>query len=250
LLGSVTHDLRTPLASIKAATTSLLNVGIAWSVEDRQELVEAIDTSTDRLNHLVGNLLDLSQLEAGVAAPKKDWHLIGDVIATALSQLDQAGQTQHHCVVVDAPETLPLVPMDHAQLERVLGNLLENALKYSPPGSTIRIVARSEGEPLELLVSVSDEGIGIPREELGAIFGKFYRGRQEHLPWANGRPAGGTGLGLAICSSIIQVHGGRIWAESRAGEGSSFFFTLPIPLAHPEGRLPEVSPPELALSNE
>ncbi|HEY7123466.1 MAG TPA: ATP-binding protein [Ktedonobacterales bacterium] len=245
LLGSVTHDLRTPLASIKAATSSLLEPGMSWRAEDCREFIEAIDASTNRLSHLVGNLLDLSRLEAGVATPVKDWHLISEVIATALSQLDRSGQTQGHRIHIEAPETLPLVPLDYAQIERVLINLLENALKYSPPESTIRIVARTRDEPAELYVSVSDQGIGIPADELGAIFGKFYRGRQINLPWANGRLIAGTGLGLAICDQIIQSHGGRIWAESQPGEGSTFGLTLPIPLTHPDGKLPEIVLPEL-----
>lgn len=248
LLGSVTHDLRTPLASIKAATSSLLEPGMSWRPEDCREFIEAIDESTNRLSHLVGNLLDLSRLEAGAATPVKDWHLMSEVIATALSQLDQAGQTQDHHIQIDVPETLPLVPLDHAQIERVLINLIENALKYSPPDSTIQIRASIRGEPTELVVSVSDQGIGIPADELERIFGKFYRGPQVHLPWANGRQAVGTGLGLAICASIIQAHGGRIWAESQPGTGATFFFTLPIPAIHPEGRLPEVGLAELASS--
>jgi two-component system sensor histidine kinase KdpD len=196
LLGSVTHDLRTPLASIKAATSSLLEPGMSWRAEDCQEFIESIDASVDRLSHLVSNLLDLSRLEAGAALPEKDWHLIGEVIATALGQLDQARQMQHHRISVDAPETLPLVALDHTQIERVLINLLENALKYAPPESLIHIQARNEGDVLR--VQVEDEGIGIAPEELEAIFEKFYRGHQEPLPWANGRVAAGTGLGLAI----------------------------------------------------
>ena len=242
LLGSVTHDLRTPLASIKAATSSLLQPGIEWSAEDRRELLTSIDASADRLNRLVSNLLDLSRLEAGAAMPVKDWYLIGDIVATVLDQLDLAGVTRQHHVVVDLPDDLPLVPMDYGQIEQVLSNLVENATKYSPAGSEIHIQARVL-PTAELEVRVSDHGIGIPPGELHAVFDKFYRVQHVHLPWS-GRPPVGTGLGLAISASIIQAHNGRIWAESQPGAGATFIFTLPIPGDRPRGALPEVRTPE------
>lgn len=242
LLGSVTHDLRTPLASIKAAASSLLQPEVTWSDESRRELLTAIDTGADRLNRLVSNLLDLSRLEAGVAAPVKDWYLIGDVIATVLDQLDLTGQTAVHHVLVDVPPDVPLVPMDYGQIEQVLTNLVENALKYSPAGSEIHIQARTLASA-ELEVRVTDAGIGIPANELDAIFDKFYRVQHVRLPWATERPPIGTGLGLAICRNIIQAHGGRIWAESRPGKGSTFIFTLPIPADGPHGGLPELEQP-------
>ncbi len=243
LLDSVTHDLRTPLASIKAATSSLLEPGMTWREEDRREFIDGIDASVERLNHLVGNLLDLSRLEAGAAVPQRDWYLIGDVIAPVLAQLEQAGQLHDRQVEVDLPETLPLVLLDHAQMERVVTNLLENALKYSPPGSVIQVRARVVGAPPELEVRVSDHGIGIPPQELTAVFHKFYRVQQEPLPWAPKRPVTGTGLGLAICANILRAHQGRIWAESRPGVGTTMAFTLPIPPDAPEGELPELDAP-------
>jgi two-component system sensor histidine kinase KdpD len=238
LLGSVTHDLRTPLASIKAAASSLLREDIAWTSPERHELLESIDTSADRLNRLVGALLDLSRLEAGVARPDLDWMLISDVIAAVLDRLDLAGLTRGYTVHVEEPDGLPLVLMDHAQIEQALTNLLENALKYSPAGSEIWVrVSTSE---TELIVSVSDQGIGIPRRELEAIFNKFYRVKQARLPWSRRRPPAGTGLGLAISAAIIQAHGGRIWAESEPGNGATLTFTLPLSRERPEGALPDV----------
>lgn len=239
LLGSVTHDLRTPLASIKAAATSLLQPGVEWSEADRRELLTAIDAEADRLNRLVGNLLDLSRLEAGVAVPVKDWYLIGDIIATVLDRLDLTGQSAHHRLVVDVPPDMPLVPMDYGQIEQVLTNLIENALKYSPAGSEIDVKARALPSS-ELEVRVVDHGIGIPTSELQVIFDKFYRVQHVRLPWATARPPVGTGLGLAICKNIVQAHGGHIWAESQPGAGSTFIFTLPIPEDRPHGRLPEI----------
>ena len=244
LLGSVTHDLRTPIASIKAAANTLLAPAVIWNDAERHELLESIEQSADRLNRLVGNLLDLSRLEAGVALPEKDWELIGDVIATVLDRLELSGQLKGRRVHVEVADGLPLVPLDHGQIEQVLTNLLENAAKYSPPDSEIRMQARLAGSPPELEVRVIDQGIGIPEQELQAIFNKFYRVQHVRLPWASSRPPVGTGLGLAICASIIHAHGGRIWAESRPGEGSTFVFTLPIPGDEPRGRLPDLTSPE------
>ncbi len=242
LLGSVTHDLRTPLASIKAATSSLLGNGMTWSEEDRRDLLESVDTSADRINRLVSNLLDLSRLEGGAATPEKDWYPIGDVLATVLDRLELTGQMRDHRIVVDIPADIPLVPLDYGQMEEVFTNLLENAIKYSPAGSVIRVQARVLPAPeaaSELEVRVTDLGIGIPEHELQAIFDKFYRVQHVRVPWAK-RPPIGTGLGLAICAGIIRTHGGRIWAESTIGKGSIFVFTLPIPESPLRGSLPEV----------
>ncbi len=241
LLGSVTHDLRTPLASIKAATTSLLEPGTSWTTwsdADRHELLESIDTSVDRLNRLVSNLLDLSRLEGGAATPEKDWYPIGDVLATVLDRLELTGQLLDHRVEVDIPADVPLVPLDYTQMEEVFTNLLENGIKYSPAGSVIRVQARVLPSA-ELEVRVTDQGIGIPANELQAIFDRFYRVQHVRLPWTN-RPPIGTGLGLAICAGIIHAHGGRIWAESTLGQGATFIFTLPIPEHRPQGSLPDV----------
>ena len=244
LLESVTHDLRTPLAAIKAATSSLLEPGMVWHEEQWGELIDAIDTSVDRLSHLVRNLLDLSRLEAGAAAPAWDWHFLGDLMAPVLEQLRLAGHLRNRQIMVDIPETLPLVPLDHGQIERVLTNLLENALKCSPPESAIYVQARVEGSAPELEVCVSDQGIGIPASECEAIFEKFYRVPREHYPtWANIHLSSGTGLGLAICRNIIRAHHGRIWAESHVGKGATLHFTLPIPPDPPEDALPELDEP-------
>jgi two-component system sensor histidine kinase KdpD len=242
-LGSVTHDLRTPLASIKAAVTSLLGADVHWNKSERREFLESIDESADRLNRLVGNLLDISRQEAGVATPEKDWYLIGDVIATVLDRLELAGQLDGREVRVDVADDIPLAPMDHTQIEQVLTNLLENALKYSPADRPVRVTARLIAEPeRELEVRVSDEGIGVPATELHAIFDKFYRVHDVHLPWASDRPPTGTGLGLAISDNIIRAHDGRIWAESIPGKGSTFIFRLPVPDETPQGVLPDIVP--------
>jgi two-component system sensor histidine kinase KdpD len=218
----------------------LLEPDVNWSEAEQRELLESITASASRLNRLVRNLLDLSRLEAGISVPQKDWHFIGEVVASVLDRLDLAGLGQDHHMQVQVPDTLPLVPMDHEQIEQVLTNLVENAIKYSPAGSDIRVQAEVKRTPAkgeELEVRVSDQGIGIPAAELEAIFDKFYRVQQVRLPWAKTRPPVGTGLGLAICTNIIHAHGGRIWVESQPGQGATFIFTLPIPAGRPEAEL-------------
>ncbi|MFI5272909.1 MAG: ATP-binding protein, partial [Ktedonobacterales bacterium] len=240
-LGSITHDLRTPLAAIKSAVGTLRDTHMRLDEADRVALLGAIDISAERLNRLVGNLLDLSRIEAGVAAPERDWYLIGDVIAAVLDRLELAGDLGQRPITVDVPATVALVPMDHAQIEQVLTNLIENALKYSPPASRLHIAVAVHDAERELEVTVRDEGVGIPPGEVRAIFEKFHRLRTVELPWLTGRPAAGTGLGLAICAGIIAAHGGRIWAESHPGEGATLRFTLPIPPNGPAGALPDLS---------
>jgi two-component system sensor histidine kinase KdpD len=240
LLGSVTHDLRTPLASIKAAASSLLQPGVDWSDTDRRELLESIDESADRLNRLVSNLLDLSRLEAGVARPQKEWYAFQDALAAVLDRLELSGQTRERTIVLELADDLPLVPMDHEQIEQVLTNLIENALKYSPKTAPIEVQARVVAHPHRLEVRVVDHGVGIPVSERRAIFDKFYRVQSVRLPWDPKHPPVGTGLGLAISASIIHAHGGKIWVESTPGNGATFTFTLPIPETPPTRELPAV----------
>jgi two-component system sensor histidine kinase KdpD len=225
LLGSVTHDLRTPIAVIQAASSSLEQADITWSEDERHELLETIDVSVDRLARMVDNLLALSRLEAAASPPIKTIYPINDVIATVLDQLEVARVAAGRPISVDIAEDPLEAPMDHAAIERVVQNLVENAIKYSPPGSPIAIRAWRANDAVE--VTVSDQGIGIPAAQLEAIFDKFYR-LQQPMPWTRVTPSQGTGLGLAICAGIIREHDGHIWAESREGHGATFHFTLPL----------------------
>lgn len=249
LLGSVTHDLRTPLAGIKAAATTLLDPLPFRSEATQHELLATINASADRLNRLVSNLLDLSRLEAGVAQPHQEWYVMDDVVAAALGELERAGYADEHRIVSALPPDLPLTLMDHEQIERVLLNLIENAIKYSPAQSVIRVEAWAT--ETELVTRVSDQGMGIAPGELTAIFDRFYRAQRpphaaQHVtqaPWTPSRMPGGVGLGLAICANIIRAHGGRIWAESQPGDGASFTFALPLSTERPQGVLPELDTP-------
>jgi two-component system, OmpR family, sensor histidine kinase KdpD len=226
LLGSVTHDLRTPIAAIQAAASSLEQPDVDWSAPERDLLLHTVTTSSDRLARLVDNLLALSRLEAGATPPQKAAYPINDVIATVLDQLECSGVIKEHVITLDITGDPLEAPMDHTQIERVVMNLVENAVKYSPPGSPIAI--KSWRADAELWVSVMDHGVGIPSAQLQAIFDRFYRLRPV-MPWARTMPQG-TGLGLAICAGIVREHGGRIWAESHEGQGATLTFTLPFVL--------------------
>jgi two-component system sensor histidine kinase KdpD len=217
LLSSVSHDLRTPLASIAGASSTLLETDRALDPATRRELAQSIYEETDRLNRLVANLLDMSRLEGGNLAIQKEWQTVEEIIGVVLHRL--AGPLSTRKVQTHVPPDLPLVAFDDLLIQQVLVNLLENALKYSPAGTPIDIAVAAG--PGEVTVSVADRGGGLkPGDEL-RVFEKFYR--------ANGQASGsGAGLGLAICRGIVELHGGRIWAENRAGGGAVFRFTLPI----------------------
>jgi two-component system, OmpR family, sensor histidine kinase KdpD len=224
LLSTISHDLRTPLVSIIGAVSSLLTYGRTYDESARQELLQTIQEEAERLNRFVGNLLDMMRLESGALEPKREWVEIGDVIGTALSRLTHA--LNQHQLVLEVDPNLPMLRLDFVLAEHVLVNLLENAAKYSPPQTTIRIKARREGR--SIVLEVADEGIGIPSSERERIFDKFYRVQR------GDRHGAGTGLGLSICRGIIEAHGGQISARSPAhGEGSVFTVTLPVEKAPP-----------------
>lgn len=217
LLNSISHDLRTPLASITGVLDSLRLEEAFLDRENRQELVETAYGEAERLNRLVGNLLDMTRLEAGTLRISQEPCDIQDVVGTALNSV--AARLENHPVNVSIPPDLPLVPLDYVLVAQVLVNLLDNAIKYSPDHAPIDICARLAKQYVE--IEVADRGPGIPEEDLERIFEKFYRVKRfENVV--------GTGLGLSICKGIVEVHGGKIWAENRPEGGGSFIFTLPV----------------------
>jgi two-component system sensor histidine kinase KdpD len=221
LLSAVSHDLRTPLASIKASATSLLLADASWTSVEGRELLETIDTEADRLNRLVGNLLDLSRIEAGVLRPVRDWYDIREVIDTARRQMRSL--LEDRLVTVEVPEGLPLVHIDFVLIVELITNLLENAAKHTPPQTPITVrVGRQE---LDLHIAVVDHGSGVPAEQRERIFDRFYRVRRH-----SDRDRG-TGLGLAICRGIAEAHGGTIGVEETPGGGATFIVTLPLAVA-------------------
>jgi two-component system sensor histidine kinase KdpD len=222
LLSSVSHDLRTPLASIKAAASSLLQEDIQWDEEARNSFLQAIEGEADRLNRLVGNLLDMSRIEGGAVKPEKEWYPIDELIHDVLGHMHLFLQGRE--IRVTIPDDLPPVELDYLQMDQVLTNLLENAVRYTPATSPIEVAAERVDD--QIMVSIGDYGPGIPVEDVERIFDKFYRvlnTRQE------GKSVMGSGLGLAVCRGLVEAHGGRIWAENREGEkGAIFHFTLPL----------------------
>jgi two-component system sensor histidine kinase KdpD len=227
LISAVSHDLRTPLASIIAAVTSLLEPEMEWDAATRREFLQGIYDEAERLNRLVGNLLDMSRIESGALRPAQDWYSIDEVITAVVGRLEP--QLAPFQVTVDVAPDLPLILLDFTEIDQVLTNLLENALRYTPPGTAIGIAAQRRGQAIE--VSVTDSGPGVPPAALPHLFDRFYR-VEGHL-----RPQG-LGLGLAISKGLIEAHGGRIMARNRPGGGLQIAFTLPIPAASATGTLP------------
>jgi len=227
LLSSVSHDLRTPLTTTMGSASSLLEDGTHFQRGTWQDLLQSILDEAERLNRLVSNLLDMTRLEAGTLAVKKDWLPLEEVVGTALARMEK--RLGDRPVAIRIPADLPLVQIDGVLIEQVLINLLDNGIKYTPVRSGIDISASvSDGA---VRVEVADRGPGFAPGEEGRIFDKFYRGQT-----ADSR---GVGLGLAICRAIVEAHSGRIWAENRPGGGALFRFTLPAKDVPPE--MPEIA---------
>lgn len=216
ILSALSHDLRTPLTSLVGQADTLA-LSKAPLPEAERESAVAIRDQAQAMGRMLGNLLDMARLQSGRIALRKEWQPLDDVLGAVLRLLG-AALAQHPVQIRLVPE-LPLVSFDAVLMERVLGNLLENAAKYSAPGSAIELAAQVRGDCLE--VTVSDRGPGFPPDRLAEVFDLFTRGVPESL-------TPGVGLGLAICKAIVEAHGGSIVAENRAGGGASVSFTLPL----------------------
>ncbi|HEX9462100.1 MAG TPA: sensor histidine kinase KdpD [Alphaproteobacteria bacterium] len=220
LLSSISHDLRTPLSSILGSVTSLLSDGARFSEAARRDLLVTIQEEAERLNRFVGNLLDMTRLESGALEVKRDWAELGDLVSTAVgaTRARLAGRE----VRIDLEPGLPLIRVDFVLFEQVLLNLLDNAAKYAPPGSTVKITARREDD--NVVIEVIDDGPGVPPPDLERIFDKFYRVR------GGERQVAGTGLGLSISRGIVDAHGGQITARSPVAMGHGAAFTIRLPV--------------------
>jgi two-component system sensor histidine kinase KdpD len=223
LLSAISHDLRTPLASIVGAASTLVDKDTQLSQADRQELGYTIYDEALRMSNLTNNILDMARLDAGKAQLNRQWYLLDEIIGGALARLKQKleGRTVH----TNLPEGLCLVRLDAVLIEQVLLNLLENACKYTPAGTSIDISAERSVHTLK--VTVADRGQGIPEGEEEKLFDKFYRLDREGSQ-------SGVGLGLSICKAIVVAHGGLIGANNRPGGGAEFYFVLPMDEALPE----------------
>jgi PAS domain S-box-containing protein len=218
-LAMISHELRTPLSSIKGFASTLLATDVVWDPVDQHDFIQTINAEADKLTELIDQLLDLSRIQAGTLRVNTQHRQIHEIIAAATPQLDFL--TRHHVLRVAASEDLPGVNADPQRIGQVLANLVGNAAKYSPPGTSIAILARQAGDCIE--VSVSDQGPGVAASERPHLFEVFNRGSDQRVERVKG-----AGLGLAICKGLIEAHGGRIWLADHAGHGAIFAFTLPI----------------------
>jgi len=229
LLDAVTHDLRTPLTSIKASITTLLDEvrdtepPVKLDAESRVEMMEVIDEESDRLSRFINGLIELARIEAGELQLRRSWGAVDEIISAALLRAQSI--TRNHRIELEVEKELPGVRVDERAVSEVMYTLVENAAKYSPKGSTIRISARRAGDEL-IEMGVEDEGPGIPADLRERVFDKFFRATRDgdirsHQPT-------GTGMGLAIAKGLVEAHAGNIWIESGAnGKGTRVLFTLP-----------------------
>ncbi len=215
ILHAISHDLRSPLTAITTAGSTL---AIGVSEAERTELIEVIETESARLAKLVDDLLDLSRIESGAVAPQADWCDLHDVVASAAAH---AGHD--HPIEFRLPSELPLVRADAAQLERVFSNLIENAIKFSPPGAPVRITGGASAG--RVAVRVADRGSGIPRRYRSQVFEPFFRGRG---PDSGSGAGDGAGLGLAICRGFVEANGGRIVLQTARETGTTFTVSFPV----------------------
>ncbi len=229
LLSSVSHDLRTPLASIAGAASTLDQSDGSLDPATRAELTRTIVNESERLNELIANLMFATRLEAGGVALNREWTTVEEIVGAGLARHREALAERHFRTSI-APG-LPLVRVDNAMLPQVVQNLIENALRYTPAGTPISVSAWATDT--NVVVKVADEGPGLAEDEASKVFQRFYRGRAARAS-GDGATRGGMGLGLTICEGIIKAHGGRIWAERNVPRGVAFQFALPIERPQPE----------------
>ncbi len=217
MFSSVTHDFRSPLASIKAGVTSLLDTAAVHDPAQERELLTTILEETDRLNRLVGNILDLARIRAGALTPTRHEAGLDEIAEVVVARLAPRLVDVH--VTLDIADDVPSVAVDEMQLDQVMTNLLENAARHSPVGGEVRVSIEPAGD--RVAVRVRDHGPGVPADDRERVFEAFYRGTS--IP-----DSPGTGLGLAIANAIVTAHGGRIWTEDTPGGGATFAFEIPI----------------------
>ncbi|MBE9506525.1 MAG: GAF domain-containing protein [Chloroflexi bacterium] len=219
LISTLAHEMRTPLTSIKGYSTALLMEEATFDPESQQEFLKTIDEECDVLQDLIHDLLESSIIDAGLLRLELQPVRLPRLVQSVTD--DTARHSKKHRFLIDFPKDFPIVDVDPHRIGQVLRNLMDNAAKYSPEGGLI--VVRGEVREDEVVVSVADQGVGIAPEDLNRLFEKFFR-----VEWGLGRHVVGSGLGLPIARTIVESHGGRIWAESQLGEGSTFHFTLPL----------------------
>jgi PAS domain S-box-containing protein len=216
-IGLVSHELRSPLTVIMGSVNTALSEGERLSREEMRQLLQDAAYETESLSHILGNLLELSRAQADRLHLTMEPVNVRIVVRNVVDRIRHQSST--HRFVVDLPKNIPIVQADELRLERILHNLLENAVKYSPEGGIIRVFAKMEEE--RLVIGVSDQGIGISSHDQSKLFAPFSRLEDQRLTGVKG-----AGLGLLVCRRLVEAHGGRIWVESEPGRGSTFYFTL------------------------
>lgn len=217
LLASISHDLRTPLTVMAGASSALVEGSETLAEEERLALARSIHEQARTMSEQVTKVLQMTRLETGAITVERDWASLREIAGAVLMRL--AERLAAHRLLVNLPEDLPLIRVDAGLIDQVLSNLLENAARHTPPGTVVRL--RAEREVGEIVVSVEDFGPGIDPRDMHRLFAKFQRGAGEGA-------SGSVGLGLAIARAIINLHGGRTWAEAMPGSGTAFRFALPI----------------------
>ncbi len=228
-LSSVSHDLRSPLAVVAGAASTLLEKDASLDRSARLELLHTIHEETDRLERIIRNVLNLTRLDSGAITVHKEWQPLEEIIGVILNRFSD--RLRERSLELKIPPDLPLIPFDTLLMEQVLSNLMENALRHTPTGTPVEITVTPQKSAV--MIEIADRGPGIPAHEEEAIFRKFTRGTNTQM---------GAGIGLSICRVIVEAHGGRIWAENRPGGGAAFKFVIPVegtpPSMIPEKELP------------
>jgi len=218
VLATLSHELRTPLAAIKGYATALLLEEVSWSDEKRREFLHLIDEECDNLQVMIRDMLDFSLIDVGQMVIEPQPVRLPPLAHEIVDEMQR--RTEIHRLVVDFPADFPIVDADARRIRQVMRNILDNAIKYSPDGGLI--VTRGEVRPKDVVISIADQGVGISPEDLIPLFEKYFR-----VKAPTGYHVAGTGLGLPVARAIVEAHGGRIWAESKVGQGTTLYFSLP-----------------------
>lgn len=219
LLANVSHELRTPLTVIKGLSDTLIQADVEWDTETQSDFLRTINQETDALTYVIENLEEMSKLEAGLITMKKATTKISVLIGRLATKLQN--KAREHQFEINISPDLPIVYADGTRIETVLTNLVMNAVSFSEKETQVTLEVELVDD--DVIVSITDQGIGIPSEQLDKIFDRFHR-----VEGGVAHRRGGTGLGLSISKWIVEAHGGRIWVDSKVGEGSKFSFSLPI----------------------
>ncbi len=220
VMATLSHELRTPLSAIKGYATALLLEEVAWPEVKRLDFLRLIDEECDNLQAMISEMLDSSLIEVGQLTIELEPVRLPQLAQEAADEMQR--HTDQHQLAVSFPADFPIVDADPRRVRQVIRNILDNAIKYSPRGGLI--VIRGEARPTDVVVSIADQGVGISPEDLIPLFEKYFRVKSP-----TGYHVAGTGLGLPVARAIVEAHGGRIWAESRVGQGTSLYFSLPRP---------------------